>query len=146
MSTCLWLRSYLISPHQNLKNHLKKCKYPYLWFLDKSSDILPFNEKYWAECRQRLDHLTSKISRYCRKQLPLVFTYFEDATSKQTCYQVSYFIYQVVGWLLITFTVDTRPYGPRQEELVGDYHFLIMNPATIQTRLVEEVEWLSNHF
>ncbi|CAO0796022.1 unnamed protein product [Mucor circinelloides] len=84
---------------------------------------------YWSENKQRLDKLTADLQRYYPgKQIPILFTYFPDTSNTESTLE------KIPAYL----GLDTN-------RSISDYHFLFMNPLTITTRIVDEVNWLSTH-
>ncbi|KAK4517196.1 uncharacterized protein ATC70_000528 [Mucor velutinosus] len=86
-------------------------------------------DMYWSENKQRLDKLTADLQRYNPgKQIPILFTYFPDTSNTES-------------------TLEKIPtyLGLDTNRSISDYHFLFMNPLTIATRIMDEVNWLSTH-
>ncbi|KAG2206544.1 hypothetical protein INT47_008561 [Mucor saturninus] len=86
--------------------------------------------QYWEQTRNRLDKLSHTMLEYNPgMQIPFLFTYFPGTDS------ITAEILKKIPVLL----------NLQSNRLVSDYHILIMNPQTIGTRIVEEVNWLSNN-
>ncbi|KAF1807496.1 SAC3/GANP/Nin1/mts3/eIF-3 p25 family-domain-containing protein [Mucor lusitanicus] len=86
-------------------------------------------DMYWSENKQRLDKLTADLQRYNPgKQIPILFTYFADTSNTES-------------------TLEKIPtyLGLDTNRSISDYHFLFMNPLTITTRIMDEINWLSTH-
>ncbi|KAI8639194.1 SAC3/GANP/Nin1/mts3/eIF-3 p25 family-domain-containing protein [Parasitella parasitica] len=82
---------------------------------------------YWCENKQRLDKLIADLQKYnLGKQIPILFTYFpDDSNTESTLEKIPTYL------------------GLDSNRSISDYHFLFMNPLTIATRIIDEVNWLS---
>ncbi|KAL7323435.1 actin cytoskeleton and mitosis protein, variant 2 [Mucor circinelloides] len=84
---------------------------------------------YWSENKQRLDKLTADLQRYYPgKQIPILLTYFPDTSNTESTLE------KIPAYL-----------GLDANRSISDYRFLFMNPLTITTRIIDEVNWLSTH-
>ncbi|KAI8091527.1 hypothetical protein BDF21DRAFT_409606 [Thamnidium elegans] len=98
---------------------------------ESKNDKTPIESlKYWSNNKKRLDKLVQDLHQYNPGlKVPILFTYFPDSSLTES-------------------TIEKIPkfLGLETNQLVSDYHVLVMNPLTISKRINEEVNWLSRSF